>query len=273
MAVAVEHLSKAYLASISDVLLADDKPNWNDLLILSGNEDRIRDGQQRSRVRTANGEVAAKRVVQLGGVEAKDADGLQGLRDVRNGVTHLGTNDGSSASHELLKVGIVYLNAVLESLGRRDGATFWGDHLALTEQLVEQALVEAQLRYEHKLRKARERFDQQFGKMTPEGRLEAIAALSAHPVLSRWRCVVPWECPACESSAVISGREYSEDFGSWFNPRYFGCRVCGLTLEGEELKSAGISGNIFDHGDEMPEDWEPDFDHRDGVPEDWDPED
>ena len=39
---------------------------------------------------------------------------------------------------------------------------------------------------------------------------------------------------------MVSGRDYSEDFGTWFAPKFFGCRVCDLRLEGGELKQAGF---------------------------------
>lgn len=256
MAVAVEHVSKGCLASISDVLLAPEKPSLHDLLLLSGNENRVPE-DQRSRLRTASGAVAAERVAKLRDAGAGDA-GLVCLREVRNGVTHLGLRD-EAGSRELLAAGIAHVNELLEALGR-EVAAFWGSHLALTVRLVEQVVEEAQLRYEHKLQQARERFERQFGKMTPANRAEAISALAAHPVLSRWRMALPWRCPACDSAAVASGREYDDDVGAWFVPRYFGCRVCGLTLEGAELDSAGITGLLFDRDEDMPDGWEPDFD-------------
>lgn len=257
MAVAVEHLSKGYLASISDVLLAPEKPSLNDLLILSGNQDKVPE-EQRSRVRTAGGDLAATRVAKLRDTKAT-GPGLDRLREVRNGVTHLGLADATDA-RELLAAGIAHLNELLETM-ERGVAAFWGSHHALTESLLEQVVEETQLRYEHKLRQAKQRFDAQFGKMTPKSRAEAISALASHPVLSQWRLAVPWTCPACHSPAVASGKELSDDIGAWFSPRYFGCRVCGLTLESGELHSGGITSYLFDRDDEeTPGDWEPDFD-------------
>ncbi|MEQ8144694.1 hypothetical protein [Streptomyces sp. OP7] len=57
MAVAVEHASKAYLASIAPVLLASEKqPSVDDLLVLSGNEDKTKKG--RAGLKTIGGEGA-----------------------------------------------------------------------------------------------------------------------------------------------------------------------------------------------------------------------
>lgn len=46
-----------------------------------------------------------------------------------------------------------------------------------------------------------------------------------------------------------SGRDYSEDFGSWFAPRHFGCRVCDLELDDEELPLANIGNEFLDGWD------------------------
>ncbi|MGW8558117.1 hypothetical protein [Streptomyces tubercidicus] len=63
MAVAVEHIAKAYLASITLTLLSGSSPSVNDLLVLGGQEDRAEKG--RSGLKTISGEVAVKRVKDL----------------------------------------------------------------------------------------------------------------------------------------------------------------------------------------------------------------
>ncbi len=77
MAVAVEHASKAYLASIAPVLLASEKqPSVDDLLVLSGNEDKTKKG--RAGLKTIGGEGAILRAAQLLG------PGHKGLPSSRN---------------------------------------------------------------------------------------------------------------------------------------------------------------------------------------------
>jgi hypothetical protein len=78
MAVAVEHLSKAYLCSVSDVLLVSSSPSLDDLLILAGHEHKTR--RPRSSVKTIGGDVALSRVAEmLGRPPAGSSNGLRRL--------------------------------------------------------------------------------------------------------------------------------------------------------------------------------------------------
>lgn len=68
------------------------------------------------------------------------------------------------------------------------------------------------------------------------------------------------EVSAFGNPAMVSGRDYSEDFGVWFTPRFFGCRVCGLTLEGDELRLAGFHSSWLheDYGENREIEFNPD---------------
>lgn len=262
MAVAVEHLSKAYLCSINEVLLLGEKYATDDLLILAGHQDRAK--RQRSDVKTIGGEDLLTRVVAVLGREPAGSGDLHRLRAVRNGVTHLGLGEAPAEVRARLVTGITYLNDLLTKLPPSTAA-FWGRHESLTRSLVEQTVTERQLRYESKLRVARGGFERRFSGVPEWQRVEAITTLSS---ISRvWGLVAPATCPACGSPALVSGREYSDGYADgliceWFAPRYFCCPVCDLILEGDELELAGITGHFLSDREEEDPDWEPDADAR-----------
>lgn len=254
MAVAVEHVCKSYLSSITEVLLIEDKPNIGDLLLLAGRGDKT--NRQQSDMRTIGGGAAILRAEKLSGKPPADPENLRRLRETRNGITHIGQGLNPATYRALLAAGIDFINQLLGEMGHSPDA-FWRDRKSLADQITTAAVTDLRLRYESKIERARRTFARRFGAMRGPERDEAISALSSVPVLTRWFMVSPEKCPACGSPAMVSGRDYSEDFGSFFAPRFFGCRVCDLRLEGEELKLAGFQPISLDDR-EVDEDYEPD---------------
>ncbi|TJZ99356.1 hypothetical protein [Actinacidiphila oryziradicis] len=139
----------------------------------------------------------------------------------------------------------------------RSPESFWGHHLELSKQLVQESITELQIRYDSKIRRAKHLFEKRFSSASDEERDEVIRSLTALPV---WGLVVPAACPACDSPGGVRGRDWSGDYGDvWFLPRHFTCPVCELDLSRDELELAGISAQLLDGHEEDP-DWEPDFD-------------
>lgn len=258
MAVAVEHASKAYLASIAPVLLASERqPSVDDLLVLSGNEDKTKKG--RAGLKTIGGEGAILRAVQLLGPEHKAPAKLKELRESRNGITHMGWGQPVTECRNLLAAGIEHINALLKALtAEPDG--FWGTHLEACTALVAQATTEMDLRYHAKLRQARARFAETTRRLSEAEIAELVGSLSALPTATRWPMAVPAECPACGHTGFASGRDKSGEYGEvWFLARHFGCRLCGLTLTTWELDLAGIGDQVLNDFEEPDPGWEPDF--------------
>lgn len=258
MAVAVEHASKAYLASISPVLLASEKqPSVDDLLVLSGNEDKTKKG--RAGLKTIGGEGAILRADQLLGPKHKTPARLKELRESRNGITHMGWGQPVTECRELLAAGIEHINALLKALSAEPDS-FWGTHLEACTALVAQAMSEMEIRYHAKLRQARDRFAETTRRLSEAEIAELVSSLSALPTAAPWPLTVPAECPACGHTGFASGRDKLGDYGDvWFLPRHFGCRLCGLTLTMWELDLAGIKGGVLNDSEEPAPDWEPDF--------------
>jgi hypothetical protein len=259
MAVAVEHASKAYLASIAPVLLASERqPSVDDLLVLSGNEDRTKNG--RAGLKTIGGEGAILRAASLLGPEYKAPAKLKELRESRNGITHMGWGQPVTECRALLAAGIEHINALLKALSEEpDG--FWGTHLEACTALVAQAVTEMEIRYHAKIRQARERFAETTRSLSEPEIAELVSSLSALPAAALWPLTVPAQCPACGHNGFAGGRDKSGEYGEvWFLPRRFGCRLCGLTLTTWELDLAGIKSQILNDDEEPDPDWEPDFD-------------
>ncbi|GAB3729413.1 LIM domain-containing protein [Nocardiopsis nanhaiensis] len=256
MGVAVEHVSKAYLCSVSVVLLTPDKPSIDDLLVLGGHEDKAR--KSISEIRTVMGEAAINRTAVLLKNKRVSSEQVQKLREARNGITHLGVWNQDSRPKELLAAGITYINEILTALSRSE-LWFWKRHTELIRKLLVEAESELELRYQEKLQRARENFWSKVGSLSESQKDSVIASLEQLPVSSRWHMSIPTRCPACESLGIATGREHLAEFGAWFGPRHFACRVCDLELEGFELQLANIDAHAIDDIDGDP-DWEPDFD-------------
>lgn len=255
MAVAVEHLAKACLASITLTLLADIKPSLDDLLLLGGQEDKVETG--RAGLRTVSGAGVVMRLTKLGKGEVPQQ--LAALTGVRNGVTHMGWGRPSEC-RELLAAGVKYIDSLLPELSK-EPAWFWDKHYETCKSLVVETTSELTVRYTARIQKAKETFATKTDGLSEREKTALIASQSAAPLPSRWFLHVPTTCPACENSAFISGRDKSGDYGDiWFFPRYFGCRNCDLTLTGPELDLAGMRAHSLRTEEEVDDDWEPDFD-------------
>ncbi|MFE3431206.1 hypothetical protein [Streptomyces sp. NPDC059171] len=256
MAVAVEHVAKACLVSVSITLLANPKPSLQDLLVLGGQEDKVETG--RAGLRTVGGAEAVTRLAQLG--KGQVPAQLGALRDARNGITHMGWGRPSSECRELLTAGVKYIDSLLPDVAKEPD-WFWAGHHEACRSLVEETTSELKLRYEAKVRRAKETYRSRTVDMSSSEKAAVVASLSAAPMPSRWALHLPTPCPACGSPAFTSGRDKDGDYGDiWFFPRHFGCRVCDLALTVWELELAGIRAQSMRTEEEVDPDWEPDFD-------------
>ncbi|MGW6684155.1 hypothetical protein ACWGBO_30315 [[Kitasatospora] papulosa] len=253
MAVAVEHLSKSYLASFDDVLLAPDKPSVDDLLILAGHEDRAQKG--RAGLRTIGGQEAQTRAEKLLKKKLRHPESVKLLRDSRNGLTHLGWRDPANTCRDLLAAGVMFLDDLLEELPQ-SAESFWGHHHELSKQLVEASVSELHIRYTARVRQAKERYERRLPHLPQSERTKAFESLASLPMTG---LTMPIPCPACGNLGNVRGREWLGEYHEeWFLPRLFICRVCELEIPRDELELAGITRQRMRDEEEDP-DWEPDF--------------
>ncbi|GHE46277.1 hypothetical protein CP980_34845 [Streptomyces vinaceus] len=124
-----------------------------------------------------------------------------------------------------------------------------------------QATSEMEVRYQAKLRQAREQFAKTTQRLFVEEITELGSSLSALPTAAPWPLAVPAECPACGHTGFASGRDKQDGdyLQVWFLPRHFGCRLCGLTLTRWELDLAGIKAQVLNDDEEPDPDCKPDF--------------
>lgn len=254
MAVSVEHLSKSYLASFDDVLLAPDRPSVDDLLILAGHEDKVVKG--RGGLRTIGGHEAQTRAEKLLKKKPRHPDSVKLLRDSRNGLTHLGWRDPANACRDLLAAGVMFLDDLLDELPQ-SAESFWRHHHELSKQLVEESVSELQIRYTARIRQAKERYDRRLPHLPQSERTKAFKSLASLPMFG---LTLPTACPACGNLGSVQGREWMGEYNEeWFLPRLFVCQVCDLEIPRDELELAGITMQLMPPDEDEDPDWEPDF--------------
>lgn len=271
-AIALEHLSKAQLASISLSLISG--ADFNSLLHACGHGKHA--GSKR--MKTIGLDAALERsghfVSALGNDEKRKP--LHVLREVRNGVAHLGQLESDDADEVLAP----YLRACDHLFAEIPGAereSFWGEYLEVVDTRLSESAKEAEGRVAAAIAAASLVFKQRYAAIEEAGREAALASIEGTYDPERYYEQLV-NCPACERLALVDGSirvrweadwDYS-DGESWiagvypgvtFSPARLECRVCGLYLKGEEeLRAAGV-----------PESWELDQEDVDSsdFEEDW----
>uniref|UniRef100_UPI001C3F5B02 hypothetical protein n=1 Tax=Streptomyces abyssomicinicus TaxID=574929 RepID=UPI001C3F5B02 len=84
---------------------------------------------------------------------------------------------------------------------------FWGSHVEACTALVAQATSEMEIRYQAKLRQARERFTENTRSLSKAEVSELVSSLSTLPTAAPWSLSIPAACPACGHTGFASGRD------------------------------------------------------------------
>ena len=66
---------------------------------------------------------------------------------------------------------------------------------------------------------------------------------------------------------VVSGRDYDDGLSPYFDPRFFGCRVCDLRLHGDELRQAGFRASPIEPRPIFTDFFDEDEEESDSSPE------
>jgi hypothetical protein len=251
--VAIEHLLKAYLATLHPALVVDGR-DFDSLLHATGYGDRA--SKPLSGIKSIMGAEAFKRCRLLLKTDMRiSEDGYQPLLDARNGVSHIGYHDHDKARENLI-IAFRVAEPLLKKLGaaaptssKRGGPAygFWGTFDTLRINLLDEHASEVKVRYEMKIANARRTLK---GLRLDREIMTRIAA--QHRNDDDW----PVDCPVCGYAGTLSGDigiEGTED-GSRvvvMFPRWFGCNVCDLDLGADEFGFAGLPY-------EVQTDWDPD---------------
>jgi hypothetical protein len=271
VAVALEHLAKAYLCSVHPTLIA--APDFDSLLHLV--DQGAHASRPAHRVRTIGMADANQRVRQL----LKTAYSYDGnpsndpVLAARNGVAHAGLWPPEEA-RRVLALAVRRVDAILAALDR-GRESFWGGHADITAKIVDEAIADITLRVEARIRAARERYAERFSSLSQEARQAVISVLAeSSPPFDVNFETERYRCRACGNQAWLGGfTETRFDLAYFdtpcgeaakaivvFNPLMFHCSVCDLDLNDDELQQAGIEDLI------EPPDAEPDIPEPD---EDW----
>jgi hypothetical protein len=240
-------LLKAYLCSLHPALVVE-AAHWPSLLHAVGHGARA--GIPESRTKSIGLKLAFERVRTLLKPKMAVTDAVFELVfAARNGVAHVGAHD-AEATRAVIGTCIRITAPVLAEM-KIDSQHYWGDYISLVEQLAEEQINELRLTYEAKLARAKRTFGQRFGSLPFHRREEVVAAVAATE-LTFSDYGLQTGCPACESEAWLDGSNEiirdvdadvdTEDHGPnlVFYPSSFRCVVCGLELDGEELKLASL---------------------------------
>jgi hypothetical protein len=253
---ALEHLAKAYLASLNESFVA--ASDFDSLLHASGLGTRSH--RPPSRMKTISLRTALERA---GKYFVPDLDNLSDelavLVDVRNGVAHMGLVEKSLVERILVS----FLRAC-EALLAEMGSTreeFWLEFTGMVDARLSASAEAAEIRTREAIAAARMEFERRYSTL-PEHELLIRTIEDNYEVEPLEEDLIT--CPACGRRALTSG-SYNvsweadwdrDDFGEpWLVgasptvklfPSTLECRVCGLRL---------LNRNELDAAD-VPESWE-----------------
>ena len=245
--IALEHLTKACLASRSPALLAELKPgpnSWPSLLLLCG----LPEGKPKQ-VRTVGLRDAHSRLRTFVTSLASEAD-LALLFDMRDGVVHAALNE--RVEERVLVAFVQQADAILEDMRKLHG-DFWGEWSPMVTALVANASDEIKHRVAVKLAAATAAFKDKYAGMPAEVQKLIVTLEPRFDEIDE----AATECPACGSQGVARGKysvaeevDYDKETGEpsvWgmvrFTPDDFSCQLCGLRLvTPAELAAARVPG-------------------------------
>jgi hypothetical protein len=252
-AVAVEHLLKAYLASLHPALIVQGQ-DLDSLLHATGHGPHA--AVPVTRIKTIGLAEALTRAERF--LRPQIAVGNRERSQVlaaRNGVAHGGLHDPTEVEAVLATCTRI-ADTILIVLGKPTQEAYWGHYRDLRERLAEDHANSTRIRYESMLAHARQAYQHRFDRvMTPEEKAAIVAALTVGLYSSDRES--PRTCPACREKGVLKGvNRYPEmspaehasdadDRAVVFLSDSFDCAVCGLYLQGpEELELAKIPTQI-----------------------------
>jgi hypothetical protein len=266
--VALEQLAKAYLASLNRTLVAEG--DFDSLLHASGQSRHARRPPQR--MRSISMKEALDRCGQLlPGIMQLDPD-LQLLREVRNGVAHLGL--AAERADDLLVPFLQASELLLAELDESDWAYF-GNKTQLVAETLARDREGRERDVTRKVGQAKKAFSQRYQPIDPAWKNQVLGMLVSSYGADGFQTHLR-PCPACGTDGLVTGTvspDYEVDqetkhgetmlYASLtsveFLPDRFECKACGLSLRGKgEIGAAGmqVAWELEDVDEGLLHEWE-----------------
>jgi hypothetical protein len=251
----LEHLAKAYLASLHPTLLIDSKQfDFSSLLRLASQGQRVKPGHVLKTVgmRDALVRIGSIQAPSHGSAGADFAKRFDPLLQARNGVAHIG-HDGGRAD-EVAQLAVQGAQAILAMMGRPLEELF-GDYTAAAEALLSEHGTKVHQLVTLKVASAKRSFDERYADLDPQQRASELEARDRMTTISlaEEHDRLATTCPACQRTGILSGSAeldwetveievdgviqpfvgIGEARAVLFADAYR-CPVCGLRLQGRE---------------------------------------
>jgi hypothetical protein len=251
--IAIEHLAKRCLAEISPVLIAEN--DLNSLLMLSGNAKLSK--ALAYQIKTVSATEACKRVKQLyPNFPYRPGPPDDDLFVIRNAAAHLGVTD-TGPMRQAVRLMVRMLNFLIGILNL-DPEEFWGDSLPAAVELIDEAASAVRAMVAAKYSAASIRLEERLADLDPAQREAVLHAVAGQ---HRWQIEgsLGWPCPVCHQdawlecqretagepqSALDSAGEPITIVEAVLYPDIFYCSACGLQLDGDELREAGMPDSV-----------------------------
>jgi predicted RNA-binding Zn-ribbon protein involved in translation (DUF1610 family) len=252
--VAVEHMVKALLATLSPALLAHRNADLDTMLHLTGFGQLAKCSPHE--VKTISAHEACLRCARIVPEFTYTHQADQALFVARNGGVHLALTTDEVA-RESARIMVRLLEPLIKSLNL-DRGEFWGDMESVADTLLDEKASQISAAVEMKVAAAKSRLEARLAGLGASERELVVKALSAHPLYTKDE--EPYECPACGQTGVVACELHDvgqpefdyeqvayDDFiyhgGHIDQMAYavnFDCNTCGLDLDYDEMTAADM---------------------------------
>ncbi|SDN41947.1 hypothetical protein [Geodermatophilus sp. DSM 45219] len=290
LGIMLEHLAKAYLASLHPTLLLERNFDFFSLVRLAGQGQGVKPGHV---LRTVGMHEALVRVGTVRATGNEDAGRAFAKRfgvvlQARNGVAHIGEEGG--VADQVAQLAVQGADEILTMMGQSLSDLF-GDYTDAAEALRNEHATKVHQFVTLLVARAKDAFRERFADLGEEQNAE-LARLDRQLVaqLATTRDRIAVRCPACHRQGILSGSPdlIFEDVDAYVDEHgvrhrdvvgatavlfadTFRCPVCGLRLRGqEELEEADLS-TALEIGPAVLEDFE-DYEDYDADEEEYVPD-
>ena len=273
--VAVEHMAKALLATLSPALLADRNADFDTMLHLTGFGQLAR--CKPYEIRTISAHEACLRCARIIPEFNYTQQADHALFVARNGGAHLALTTDQVA-RESARIMVRLLEPLIKTLVL-DRGKFWGDMESVADTLLDEKSSQISAAVEMKIAAAKSRLHARLSGLGVVERELVLKALSTHPFYTADE--EPYECPACGQTGVVvcelhdvGQPEFEYEHAGYDDGIYHGghidqmaygvnfdCDTCGLDLDFDEMTAAEMLTE-FERDPRECEPWEFD-DNRD----------